>query len=80
MSDFGLLRMGDGSGHCSCTRVMGTPGYVDPVYSITHKATPSADVYSFGILMMELLTCKHVVQLCENGSQINIKDWVCCCF
>ncbi|CAI5947089.1 unnamed protein product [Closterium sp. NIES-65] len=35
-----------------------------------------ADVYSFGVVMMELLTCKHVVLLCEDGSQINIKDWV----
>ncbi|CAI5518907.1 unnamed protein product [Closterium sp. Naga37s-1] len=76
VSDFGLLRMGEGSGSLQSTRVMGTPGYVDPVYSLTHMATPSADVYSFGVVMMELLTCKHVVLLCEDGSQINIKDWV----
>ncbi|CAI5479381.1 unnamed protein product [Closterium sp. Yama58-4] len=76
VSDFGLLRMGEGSGSLQSTRVMGTPGYVDPVYSLTHKATPSADVYSFGVVMMELLTCKHVVLPCEDGSHINIKDWV----
>ncbi|CAI5950235.1 unnamed protein product [Closterium sp. NIES-64] len=76
VSDFGLLRMGEGSGSLQSTRVMGTPGYVDPVYSLTHMAAPSADVYSFGVVMMELLTCKHVVLLCEDGSQINIKDWV----
>ncbi|CAI7844758.1 unnamed protein product [Closterium sp. NIES-54] len=76
VSDFGLLMMGEGSGSLQSTRVMGTPGYVDPVYSITHETTPSADVYSFGIRMMERLTGKHVVQRCEDGSQINITDWV----
>ncbi|CAI7875573.1 unnamed protein product, partial [Closterium sp. NIES-53] len=45
VSDFGLLMMGEGSGSLQSTRVMGTPGYVDPVYSITHETTPSADVY-----------------------------------
>ncbi|CAI5510862.1 unnamed protein product, partial [Closterium sp. Naga37s-1] len=76
VSDFGLLRMGEGSGSLQSTRVMGTPGYVDPVYSLTHKATSSADVYSFGVVMMELLTCKHVVLRREDESHINIKDWV----
>ncbi|CAI5462823.1 unnamed protein product, partial [Closterium sp. Yama58-4] len=76
VSDFGLLRLGEGSCAVQSTRVMGTPGYVDPVYSITRKATPSADVYSFGVLMMELLACKHVVMLSEDGSHTNIKDWV----
>ncbi|CAI5515284.1 unnamed protein product, partial [Closterium sp. Naga37s-1] len=75
VSDFGLLRMGEGSCSVQSTRVMGTPGYVDPVYSITRKATPSADVYSFGVLMMELLACKHVVLLSEDGSHTNIKEW-----
>ncbi|CAI7846431.1 unnamed protein product, partial [Closterium sp. NIES-54] len=81
LADFGLLRPAEGSGSLQSTRVRGTPGYVDPVYSITHKATPSADVYSFGVVMMELLTCKQVVLQCEDGSHLNIKEWVCCfCF
>ncbi|CAI5483048.1 unnamed protein product [Closterium sp. Yama58-4] len=76
LANFGLLRVGEGSRSLQSTRVMGTPGYVDPVYSITHKATISADVYSFGVVMMELLTCKRVVLPCEDGSHIHIKDWV----
>ncbi|CAI6008486.1 unnamed protein product [Closterium sp. NIES-65] len=31
---------------------------------------------SFGVLMMELLACKHVVLLSEDGSHTNIKEWV----
>ncbi|CAI5504691.1 unnamed protein product [Closterium sp. Naga37s-1] len=76
LADFGLLRLAGGSCSLQSTRVRGTPGYVDPVYSITHKATPTADVYSFGVVMMELLTCKRVVMPCEDGLHINIKDWV----
>ncbi|CAI5519315.1 unnamed protein product, partial [Closterium sp. Naga37s-1] len=44
IADFGLLREGEGTAVGS-TRVMGTPGYVDPAYVKSSKATPSADVY-----------------------------------
>ncbi|CAI5945034.1 unnamed protein product [Closterium sp. NIES-65] len=45
IADFGLVRMGEGTS-VGTTRIMGTPGYVDPVYSITSKATAASDVYS----------------------------------
>ncbi|CAI7852147.1 unnamed protein product, partial [Closterium sp. NIES-54] len=52
LADFGLLKIVEGSRSLQSTEVMGTPGYVDPVYSITHKATPSADVYRWeGVCM-----------------------------
>ncbi|GJP55648.1 hypothetical protein CLOM_g14591 [Closterium sp. NIES-68] len=47
IADFGLVRGGEGT-TVGTTRIMGTPGYVDPVYSRTSKATPASDVYSFG--------------------------------
>ncbi|CAI7836012.1 unnamed protein product [Closterium sp. NIES-54] len=45
IADFGLLRMGEGT-TVGTTRIMGTPGYVDPVYLRTSKATTASDVYS----------------------------------
>ncbi|CAI7873452.1 unnamed protein product, partial [Closterium sp. NIES-54] len=44
IADFGLVRMGEGTS-ASTTRVMGTPGYVDPAYFSTCKATTASDVY-----------------------------------
>ncbi|CAI5489936.1 unnamed protein product, partial [Closterium sp. Naga37s-1] len=55
IADFGLLKAGEGTA-VRTTRVMGTPGYVDPIYSRTSKATTATDVYSFGVLMLVVLT------------------------
>ncbi|CAI6011165.1 unnamed protein product [Closterium sp. NIES-65] len=73
ISDFGLVRMTEGT-TVNPTRVVGTPGYVDPAYSRTNKATPMADVHSFGVLMLEvMLTRPAVVE--EKGVNTSIKDW-----
>ncbi|GJP60656.1 hypothetical protein CLOP_g17879 [Closterium sp. NIES-67] len=55
IADFGLVRAGEGT-TVGTTRIMGTRGYVDPVYSRTSKATAASDVYSFGVLMLVVLT------------------------
>ncbi|CAI5470043.1 unnamed protein product [Closterium sp. Yama58-4] len=73
ISDFGLVRITEGT-TVNPTRVVGTPGYVDPAYSRTNKATPMADVFSFGVMMLEILLTKPVVMHENRG--VNIKDWV----
>ncbi|KAF6142999.1 hypothetical protein GIB67_041067 [Kingdonia uniflora] len=62
VADFGLSRLapvpdleGDIPGHIS-TVVKGTPGYLDPEYFLTHKLTDKSDVYSLGVVFLELLT------------------------
>ncbi|CAI5489058.1 unnamed protein product, partial [Closterium sp. Naga37s-1] len=44
IADFGLARAEEGSSVGS-TQLVGTPGYVDPVYSKTSKASTATDVY-----------------------------------
>ncbi|KDP21843.1 hypothetical protein JCGZ_00630 [Jatropha curcas] len=62
VADFGLSRLapvlddeGNLPNHIS-TVVKGTPGYLDPEYFLTHKLTDKSDVYSLGIVFLELLT------------------------
>ncbi|GJP83285.1 hypothetical protein CLOP_g13457 [Closterium sp. NIES-67] len=73
IADFGLVRMGD-EGTGDTTRILGTPGYVDPAYSKSRKAAPANDVYSFGIVMLELLTARKAI-LHEGDQNLNIRQW-----
>ncbi|GJP29542.1 hypothetical protein CLOM_g17129 [Closterium sp. NIES-68] len=60
VADFGLVRAGDVTGLHS-TRLLGTVGYMDPAYIRTHNATTATDLYSFGILMLVMLSGREAV-------------------
>ncbi|KAG0479109.1 hypothetical protein HPP92_013828 [Vanilla planifolia] len=67
VADFGLSRLApipDDEGivptHVS-TVVKGTPGYLDPEYLLTRKLTDKSDVYSLGVVFLELLTGRRPI-------------------
>ncbi|KAJ3695083.1 hypothetical protein LUZ60_000460 [Juncus effusus] len=58
IADFGLVRAfggDDASTHVS-TRIVGTPGYLDPDYYTTSQLSERSDVYSFGVVLLEIIT------------------------
>lgn len=44
------------------TDVRGTPGYLDPEYVTTRQLTVKSDIYSYGVLLLELITARRAVQ------------------
>ncbi|KVI02598.1 Protein kinase, catalytic domain-containing protein [Cynara cardunculus var. scolymus] len=57
VADFGLSKEEVWDGRNS--GVKGTYGYIDPVYISTNKFTTKSDIYSFGIILFELITAIH---------------------
>ena len=45
------------------SEVRGTFGYVDPEYQSNHRVNSSTDVYSFGIVRLQIVSGKKVINL-----------------
>ncbi|XP_074310207.1 putative wall-associated receptor kinase-like 16 isoform X2 [Silene latifolia] len=50
--------------------VHGTMGYIDPEYIETREVTEKCDVYSFGVLMLELLTARDPIKMARCGEDL----------
>ncbi|KAI5076645.1 hypothetical protein GOP47_0008710 [Adiantum capillus-veneris] len=75
IADFGLAKLfGDDKIHIT-TRVAGTIGYLDPEYAIRGKLTEKADVYSFGILLLEILSGRSNINTQLPEEQIFLREW-----
>ncbi|PWA69739.1 protein kinase superfamily protein [Artemisia annua] len=75
VSDFGLAREAtEGSQHIS-TRVMGTFGYVAPEYAMTGHLLVKSDVYSYGVVLLELLSGRNPVDLSRAPGEENLATW-----
>lgn len=76
IADFGLARyMSPFVSHVS-TEAAGTLGYMAPEYHLNLRATKQADVYSFGMLMLELASGKRPDSALENKRFRSLTTWV----
>ncbi|KAE8673466.1 Serine/threonine-protein kinase PBS1 [Hibiscus syriacus] len=76
LSDFGLAKLGPtgGKDHVS-TRVMGTYGYCAPEYAMTGQLTTKSDVYGFGVVFLELISGRRVIDIERPEEEQNLIAW-----
>ncbi|KAL4576558.1 hypothetical protein LXL04_012654 [Taraxacum kok-saghyz] len=76
VSDFGLSKLAvDGTSHVSSI-VRGTLGYLDPEYYISNHLTEKSDIYSFGVILLELVSGKEAISNESFGINCrNIVQW-----
>ncbi|KAA8539776.1 hypothetical protein F0562_026468 [Nyssa sinensis] len=57
------------------SKVIGTPGYLDPEYYETNRLNEKSDVFSFGIVLLELITGRPAIAKREEKGR-HILQWV----
>eukprot|EP00252_Welwitschia_mirabilis_P019841 TRINITY_DN4701_c0_g1_i1.p1 TRINITY_DN4701_c0_g1~~TRINITY_DN4701_c0_g1_i1.p1 ORF type:complete len:462 (-),score=58.02 TRINITY_DN4701_c0_g1_i1:223-1608(-) len=77
LSDFGLAREGPSGGisHVS-TAVVGTVGYAAPEYIQTGRLTAKSDVWSFGVVLYELITGRRSMDRNRPKCEQKLLEWV----
>lgn len=81
ISDFGLAKLLMLNQSHTNTNIRGTKGYVAPEWFRNLPITVKVDVYSFGVLLLELTCCRKSVDM-ENGVEERtiLTDWAYDCY
>uniref|UniRef100_A0A7N0UK98 non-specific serine/threonine protein kinase n=1 Tax=Kalanchoe fedtschenkoi TaxID=63787 RepID=A0A7N0UK98_KALFE len=77
IADFGLSRAfknGDMT-HISTTQTAGTPAYIDPEYVVSGKFNRKSDVYSYGVILLEIVTGQPAI-IIRDGEATSILNWI----
>ncbi|XP_074573282.1 putative receptor-like protein kinase At1g49730 [Curcuma longa] len=73
VADFGFAHASKSGAVCFepvNTDIRGTPGYIDPEYVVTQELTEKSDIYSYGVLLLELVTGRKAIQ-----DKRNLVEW-----
>ncbi|KAG9130669.1 hypothetical protein Leryth_018072 [Lithospermum erythrorhizon] len=76
VSDFGLSRLAEEDLTHVSSVARGTVGYLDPEYYANQQLTEKSDIYSFGVVLLELISGRKPVSPEEYGADWSIVHWV----
>ncbi|XP_043700008.1 G-type lectin S-receptor-like serine/threonine-protein kinase LECRK2 [Telopea speciosissima] len=81
ISDFGLAKLLMPDQVLTLTGIRGTRGYVAPEWFRSMPVTTKVDIYSFGVMLLEILCCRRSVETAwgENEKAI-LTDWAYDCY
>jgi serine/threonine protein kinase len=80
ISDFGLAKLLAINQSQTKTAIRGTKGYVAPEWFRNTPVTVKVDVYSFGVLLLEIICCRRSVDLEISGTGAILTDWAYDCY
>ncbi|XP_062190937.1 cold-responsive protein kinase 1-like [Phragmites australis] len=77
ISDFGLARLLPPNATHVSTQVAGTIGYLAPEYAVRGQLTKKSDIYSFGVLLLEIVSgrCNHNTRLPYEDQFLLERTW-----
>ncbi|CAN4093618.1 unnamed protein product [Withania somnifera] len=75
VTDFGLAKLTEDNNTHVSTRVMGTFGYLAPEYASSGKLTEKSDVFSFGVMLLELITGRRPLDTTNKLMEDSLVDW-----
>ncbi|OMO86377.1 reverse transcriptase [Corchorus capsularis] len=75
ISDFGLAKFDEEENTHISTRIAGTIGYMAPEYALWGYLTFKADVYSFGIVALEIVAGKNNTKYRPEEDYVCLQDW-----
>ncbi|KAH1038247.1 hypothetical protein J1N35_039990 [Gossypium stocksii] len=76
ISDFGLAKLLKPDQTKTFTGIRGTRGYVAPEWHRKLPVTVKADVYSFGIVLLEIICCRRSVNWSLKDEEAVLEEWV----
>ncbi|GKV50133.1 hypothetical protein SLEP1_g56845 [Rubroshorea leprosula] len=75
ISDFGLAKLYDDKKTHISTRIAGTIGYLAPEYAMRGHLTEKADVFSFGVVALEILSGRPNSDNSQDHDKIYLLEW-----
>ncbi|KAL4568027.1 hypothetical protein LXL04_023627 [Taraxacum kok-saghyz] len=75
VADFGLVRLAPDGKASLVTRLAGTFGYLAPEYAVTGRVTTKIDVFSFGVILMELITGRRALDETQQEESVHLVQW-----
>ncbi|XP_077243366.1 G-type lectin S-receptor-like serine/threonine-protein kinase B120 [Tasmannia lanceolata] len=73
ISDFGMARIfGGNQNQANTLRVVGTYGYMAPEYAMEGLFSVKSDVFSFGVLLLEVVSSKRNTSFCQPDQPMNL--------
>ncbi|XBH67474.1 hypothetical protein VPH35_095852 [Triticum aestivum] len=76
LGDFGLARLINDGRKSHTTGIAGTMGYIDPESLLAGRASVESDVYSFGIVLLEVASGQRPALVQEDGDVVHLVQWV----